>query len=101
MPVILEWEWEDEDLIHLAEHGADMDTVLDVWEEGPKYRKNTKGRTGYRMIGPDLGGTLWTFLIRPVEGRPGIWRPVTGYTLDAGDDDLTWYETQKRKGEKK
>jgi hypothetical protein len=53
------------------------------------------------MIGPDYGGTLWSIPIRPVNGKPGVWRAVTAMSLVADDDDMSWYQKQMRKGRKK
>ncbi len=100
-PHIQEWEWDEWNLAELAGHGADEHTVLSVWTETPWYRKNTKGWLGYRMIGPDGEGTIWSIMIRPVNQHLGVWRAVTGLALENGDDDMAWYKQRTRKGRKK
>ena len=92
-PHISEWEWDDGNLTELATHGVDVETVLEVWTEAPRYRKNTRGRPGYRMIGPDWGGEIWTIPTRPVRGRPGVWRAVTGWRSE--EPDISWYRRKK------
>lgn len=100
-PYIEEWEFDEWNLAELAAHNADNDTVIAVWSEAPRYRKNTKGRPGYRMIGSDQRGAIWTIAIRPVDRQPGVWRPVTGWVLENDDDDMIWYRKRTRKGKKK
>jgi len=95
-PIIREWEWDEGNLSELAEHGLDIDTVFDVWLEAPGYRKNTGGRPGYRMTGPDRGGAIWTIPIWPLRGKSGQWRAVTGWP--ATDADIKWYKKYGPKG---
>ena len=76
---IAEWDWRDEDIEHMARHGARPAIVLEVWRERPKYRRNRKdGAASHQMIGPDKGGMFFAIFIRQDEVVTGPWRAITG-----------------------
>ncbi|HLF79746.1 MAG TPA: hypothetical protein VJB57_19870 [Dehalococcoidia bacterium] len=76
---VLELEFDDENLQHLADHGVEQADVLDVWLNAPRFFRNLEGRGGtHVMLGPDKSGRF--FYIALVQtGVDGRWRPVTGY----------------------
>lgn len=88
---IAEWEWRDDDIEHLAEHGVQPAHVLAVWREAPKYRRNRKNRgASHQMVGPDGGGGFFAIFIREDETLTGLWRPVTGRR--ATPAERAWWE---------
>jgi hypothetical protein len=88
---IAEWQFDDRNLSELAKHGATGRTVLQVWQERPRYRPNRKRNRAAtdEMIGPDRGGKMWVIFIKEVNYQPGLWRPVTGWPAEKPDID--WY----------
>ena len=88
--MIEEWEWDEGNLWKAADHRYSPRTVDQVSEEAPKFRANLKGRAAtHQMIGPDLGGRMWTFCVLNV--RDGIWRTVTGWP--STPTERGWYNS--------
>lgn len=90
-PRIESWQWDDDNLAELADHGISWTTVEEVTDENPRFRRNKKRRTAIRqMIGLDSGGTMWTICIKPITYQPGVWRAITGWPSE--DHEKTWYK---------
>lgn len=88
---IEEWEWDDENVEHLAEHGVRPADVFAVWRESPKYRRNRKNRAAsHQMVGPDGNGGFFAIFIRENEIMKGRWRVITG--RPATDSERAWWE---------
>jgi hypothetical protein len=96
---IAEWQWDDNNLRHLAERHPELARrprriVRQVWQTEPRYRQNKAGRAAtHQMIGPDYGGSMWTFCLMEVFTDPGLWRVVTGWAAE--QPEIQWYRRQR------
>lgn len=94
VPEIEGWQWDDGNIAELAKHGITPRIVEQVAQEGPRFRRNRKGRGAVKqMIGADFGGRFWVICITPVPHQPGIWRAITGWT--AGPHEREWYRRSR------
>lgn len=83
---IAEWQWDDGNTEHMAEH-ADVEHVL---ASQPEFRRNRRNRSAsHQMIGPDEGGTFFAVFI--VQLRGGLWRVVTARR--ATDPEIEWWRS--------
>ena len=88
---IAEWQWDDDNVDHIARHGISAREVDEVWRGELKFRRNRKGRAAtHQMLGPDGGGRLVAVFVAPVPARPGLWRAVTARPATAAEKD--WWE---------
>lgn len=78
---VAEFEFDDDNLDELWEHGLTDEDVLYVHERSDTLFLRNKKRAGgtHKMVGRDARGRLLTIILSPVSRRQGIWRPVTGY----------------------
>lgn len=84
------WEWDDDNLDHLAQHGLNRRVVLQVAHVDPRFRRNRSGRAAtHQMIGPDYGGQFWTVCIVECSGKRGTWRAITGWPSE--DHEKAWH----------
>jgi hypothetical protein len=82
------WDIDENNTEELAAHGITLETVDNVAEERPRFRRNKKHRSAtHQMIGPDAGGAFWVICLR--ETGPAIWRPITGWP--AGEHEMEWW----------
>jgi hypothetical protein len=87
---ISEWDWDDDNVEHIAEKGLRPRDIDQVWEENPKYRRNKKHRAAsHQMIGPDFGGRFVTAFIRQDAVRSGLWRVITARESDVSE--MEWW----------
>lgn len=87
---IAEWQWDDGNVAHMAEHGVRPLDVEDVWYGRPRFRRNKHGRAAsHQMIGPNTGGTCYAVFIVRVED--GLWRVVTARR--ATDPEIDWWRS--------
>ncbi len=87
---IEEWQWDDGNLDHLAEHGVTRHIVEQVSLTAPRFRPNPRRLPhGRQMIGPDYGGGMWLICIVPIQEHPGLWRAYTGWPAEPEDEK--WY----------
>lgn len=87
---IHEWQWDDDNLEHLARHGLNRRIVLEVATTSPRFRRNRKARAAtHQMIGPDLGGAFWTICIAEIPAFSGVWRAITGWPAE--EHEIDWY----------
>jgi hypothetical protein len=85
---VREFQWDDENIEHLAGHGLYVDQVYHILYGNPLFFPNKKRRTGtHKIIGPDLSDVLWTIVIVRV-GAGGLWRCITGWTSDDAEEAL-------------
>jgi len=88
---IAEWEWDDANVEHTAEHGIRPADVENVWSDRPKYRRNRLGRAAtHQMIGPDGGGRLVAAFIREADASEGRWRVITARRATGAESK--WWE---------
>lgn len=88
---VAEWQWDDENVAHIARHGLRPRDVRQVAANAPKFRRNKKGRAAtHQMIGPDDGGRFVAVFVAPVPGRDGQWRVVTARVATAVERQ--WWE---------
>ena len=76
--LIVEFEWDDENVQHLAVHGLDADQVNAMLNSRITVIRNKRAGSGqYKFIGRGKGGDLLTIVVArtAVVGR---WRPITG-----------------------
>lgn len=93
MSLIEEWEWDEENIAHLARHGLTPKVVREVSFVGPKFRDNVEGRTAsMQMIGPDTNLGIWTICILETH-KPGVWRAITGWPATEGEQEWYWEVT--------
>lgn len=77
---LAEFEFDDDNLDELWEHGITDEDVLSVHEGRTVFLRNKKKASGtHKMVGRDARGRLLTIVITPISRREGIWRPITGY----------------------
>ena len=84
---VAEFDFDNDNLDELWEHGVTDEDVLCVHEGGDTlFLRNKKRATGtYKMVGRDARGRLLTIILSPVSRRKGIWRPITGYPSNLYD----------------
>lgn len=89
---IEEWEWDDDNIEHLARHGLTPELIQDeIWLEAPKYNANRAGRiASHIMVGPDRSGRLWTVCIVQSEEDPATWRAITGWPSKPQEENWYW-----------
>ena len=83
---ILDLEFDEDNLEHLASHGLTPRRVLQVLD-GEEYvllRNKRSGSGQLKLIGPDRGGQFWTVILAATD-EPGVWRPVTGWQTTRGE----------------
>lgn len=89
-----DWEWDDDNLEHLAQHGLGRRVVLQVAGEDPRFRRNKRGRAAsHQMIGPDHGGHFWTVCVVERSDKQGTWRAITGWPSE--DPEKAWYRRNR------
>ncbi len=85
-----EWEWDDDNERELARHGLGPRQVREVAENGPRFRRNRRGRAAsHMMIGPDRGGAITVICIVQSADAQGRWRAITGWLAE--EPDKEWY----------
>jgi len=91
---IIEFEWDDGNIEHIARHGVSPDEVEDVaFDDEPWIRKGKKG-TRY-MLGYSVAGR-YLFVVYVLPGK-GIARVITAMDMD----DKTKKRYRKRRKRKK
>jgi len=91
---IIEFEWDDGNIEHIARHGVSPDVVEDVaFDDEPWIRKGKKG-TRY-MLGYSVAGR-YLFVVYVLPGK-GIARGITAMDMD----DKTKKRYRKRRKRKK
>jgi uncharacterized protein len=91
MSTDVEFEWDDDDIEHLARHGItryEAEEVLD----GPQLRRRggTRAPDRFRVLGRTAAGR-YLALVYQLKPR-GLIRPFTGWDMDRYERDL--YERQ-------
>ncbi len=75
----LEFEWDEQNEVHCAQHGVTPLIVQEIRDAAPKFFPNAEGKTGtHQMIGPDDNGRHWSVIILHT-GFAGRWRAITGW----------------------
>ena len=79
MPVVLiiEFEWDDANIEHLARHGLSPDDIDPMLQERITVYRNKRASGEYRFHGRGRGGTRLIVVVSST-GVPGRWRPITG-----------------------
>jgi uncharacterized DUF497 family protein len=76
--LIVEFEWDDENVEHMARHGLDLDEVNAMLNSRITVIRNKRAGSGqYKFIGRARGGDLITVVVART-ATPGRWRPITG-----------------------
>jgi len=76
--LILEFEWDDANMAHLAERGFAPDDVDAMLESRITVIRNKKTGSGdYKLIGRGRGDEPITIVVART-AVPGHWRPITG-----------------------
>jgi hypothetical protein len=92
---IREFEWDDNNIEHIAEHGVSPDEVEDVaFDNDPWIRKGRKG-TRY-MLGYTIAGR-YLFVVYNLKGK-GIARVITSMDMDTKTRRL--YKKRVERGKK-
>ncbi len=92
---IREFEWDDNNIEHIAEHGVSPDEVEDVaFDNDPWIRKGRKG-TRY-MLGYTIAGR-YLFVVYNLKGK-GIARVITSMDMDKKTRRL--YKKRVERGKK-
>ena len=92
---IREFEWDDNNIEHITEHGVSPDEVEDVaFDNDPWIRKGRKG-TRY-MLGYTIAGR-YLFVVYNLKGK-GIARVITSMDMDKKTRRL--YKKRVEKGKK-
>jgi len=90
---IREFEWDDNNIEHIARHGVFPDEVEDVpFDDNPWIRKGRKG-TRY-MLGYTVAGR-YLFVVYVLKGK-GIARVIT--SMDMGDKTKKLYKKRVERG---
>lgn len=88
--LIVEFEWDDGNVAHLAERGLDVSDVDAMLTSRITALKNKRAGSGdYKFIGRGTGGQLLTIVVART-AEPGRWRPITGRR--STDGERTTYE---------
>lgn len=75
--LIIEFEWDDANMAHLAECGLDPDDVDAMLESRIAVIRNKKAGSGdYKFIGRGRGDRPITIVVART-AAPGRWRPIT------------------------
>lgn len=83
--LILEFEFDDANLQHLAERGITLEDLDAMLEARITIIRNKRGRSGaYKFIGRGEGGRPLTLVVTGTS-TPGRWRPVTGWESTDGE----------------
>lgn len=92
---IQEWEWDDENIAHLARHRLTPRLVREVAGANPLFRRNKQSRAAtHQMIGPDHQGAYWTVCLRQHELDRGRWRAITGWPSE--HEEIAWHHRRSR-----
>jgi uncharacterized DUF497 family protein len=76
--LIVEFEWDDDNVQHLARHGLDADHVNAMLNSRITVIRNKEAGSGqYKFVGRGRGGELITIVVART-AVPGRWRPITG-----------------------
>ena len=76
--LIVEFEWDDENVQHLARHGLDADQVNAMLGSRITVIRNKRAGAGhYKFIGRTRGGDVITIVVART-AMSGRWRPITG-----------------------
>lgn len=76
--LIVEFEWDDQNVQHLARHGLGADEVNAMLNSRITVIRNKRAGSGqYKFIGRASGGELITVVVART-AVPGRWRPITG-----------------------
>lgn len=76
--LIVEFEWDDDNIQHLARHGLDADQVNAMLNSRITVIRNKRTGSGeYKFVGSGRGGELITLVVART-ATPGRWRPITG-----------------------
>ena len=76
---VQEFEWDEWNTAHLAEHGVLRSDVDAVRLNAPLFFANLPDRSGsHVMIGPDAAGGFFYVVLVESE-RAGVWRVITAY----------------------
>lgn len=78
----IDWDEEEDEegnLFHCLRHGIDESVVLEVLSGEPAEIKMRLQTAEIAIVGPDVGGSIWTVLF-DWSWKRGDWlRPVTGW----------------------
>lgn len=76
--LIVEFEWDDDNLAHLAERGLDPLDISAMLESRITVVRNKRAGSGhYKFYGRGRGGQPLLVVVART-GVPGRWRPITG-----------------------
>jgi uncharacterized DUF497 family protein len=76
--LIVEFEWDDANVEHLARHDLDPEQVNAMLNPRITVIRNKRAGSGqYKFIGTSRGGDLITIVVART-AIPGRWRPITG-----------------------
>jgi hypothetical protein len=92
--VIDDFQFDDDNMGHMARHGVSKALVFDVAVHSPRIFVNppTPNRSGsHLLIGPDTSGRMWTIVIVWVDGAAALWRPITGWP-STGKERRAWQD---------
>jgi hypothetical protein len=83
--LIVEFEWDDGNLMHMAERGLDANAVNDMLAYRITALRNKRAGAGtYKLIGRGKGGEMLTIVVTGT-AEPGRWRPITGRRSTVGE----------------
>jgi uncharacterized DUF497 family protein len=86
--LIVEFEWDDGNVTHLAERGLDASDVNAMLASRITTLRNKRAGSGeYKFIGRGKGGELLTIVVART-AEPGRWRPVTGRRSTDGEQKI-------------
>ena len=76
---VREFEWDESNLSHVAEHGVAREDVESVRDNAPRFFANLPNRSGtHVMVGPDSSGRFYYVVMAP-GALAGTWRVITAY----------------------
>ena len=90
---VVEIEWDDDNVEHLAAHHIEPDEVEEVFARPfIRRRGGTDARDRYRVLGRTASGRFLTLVVQYKAG--GVIRPFTGWEMRSNEREL--YERQTR-----
>lgn len=76
--LVVEFEWDDANVAHLADRGLDPDDVNAMLGSRMTRLRNKRAGSGdYKLIGRGRGGQVLTLVVAGT-AEAGRWRPVSG-----------------------
>jgi uncharacterized DUF497 family protein len=83
----LEWEWDDDNVEHLALHGISVREVEELFEQPILRRRGgTDAPDRFRMLGRTAAGRYLAIVVQ--DKGQGVIRPFTGWEMSRNEREI-------------